>query len=365
MNDLVGYKIHTTVPTRFTERGVAAPFTAPRLQGARVRGSVRGGPEYLLPNPSGQRGVYIFDWAGVREHCRPTLHDMMLHQRLPQTGPITPAVARRAAIDVAAEGAAGHAAKTAALATRKADHDSILLTNFLLLLSLLEQVEPTGLSISIQTPCTAELDQRARDVMRRVASEQGGTPAIVADALYSLAAILAPVGIGAEAGTARLARLIERVRTARRDIEASVEAVGPAVGLCDAITTQADLAHRVLAAARHEVVDLRGLLRSWLANPAPFMALCGRAEWVLNGWDMICVLWETSDDPVRRQAAIYDMAPMIPTLPGEVLEWAADGLNPDSLEPARRLARHHQAWRAGFALHHAIARAEQRRGFMT
>ena len=77
-------------PATFLERGVAMPFTTPQLAGARGRPDVRVGLEVILPNPAGGRGVYVLPWAGVRELCRPTVHDARLQQLVAELKVVTP-----------------------------------------------------------------------------------------------------------------------------------------------------------------------------------------------------------------------------------------------------------------------------------
>src|SRR5487761_2683842 len=78
-------------PATFLERGVALPFTTPALANTRGRPGERGGFEMIVPNPSGGRGVYIIGWDGVRQFCRPTVHDTRLAARLA----VLPAVTQR------------------------------------------------------------------------------------------------------------------------------------------------------------------------------------------------------------------------------------------------------------------------------
>ena len=55
------------LPRTFLEWGVAVPFTTPLLSSGRVRPGRRGRPEMLMANPSGGRGLYVFDLAAAPE----------------------------------------------------------------------------------------------------------------------------------------------------------------------------------------------------------------------------------------------------------------------------------------------------------
>lgn len=104
MADLNLPLIPTYFPATFLERGVAVPFTMPALAGARVRLANPEGVEFILPNPSGGRGCYIVHWSGVRQLCRPTVHDTLLQERIISTPVLNPGTIRLAARHLAAQG---------------------------------------------------------------------------------------------------------------------------------------------------------------------------------------------------------------------------------------------------------------------
>ena len=109
-----------------------------------------------MPNPSGGRGVYILTWSGVKQLCRPTVHDTLLHQRVSRLPVMSPAGVRSAARQLAAEGLAGKDATLAASASAAQERKELVLVNFLMLVTLMEQVEPAGLKISADTEHTPE-----------------------------------------------------------------------------------------------------------------------------------------------------------------------------------------------------------------
>ena len=93
-------------PTTFLERGVAVPFTTPRLGGTRARPAKKHLVELVVPNLSGGRGVYVMPWTSLTALCRPTLHDKVFSQRIASITNVTPATIRRVARQIAAEGLA-------------------------------------------------------------------------------------------------------------------------------------------------------------------------------------------------------------------------------------------------------------------
>ena len=214
-------------PVTFAERGVAVPFTTPALNGARARPAERGrGADLVVPNPSGARGVYVIPWSGVRELCRPTVHDERLNQHVSLLESVTPVTLRSAVRAVAAEGLGGQDAGAAAAAADAADHHERLVANYMLLLALLRQTEPEA---SPEPPTkgaasgdpTAELERRARLVAVRIVprlNRAGAVPEDVGRALDGLAGLYAGIGVGAGIDDARLTRITRPAPShARRD----------------------------------------------------------------------------------------------------------------------------------------------------
>ena len=75
----------------------------------------------LMPNPSGGRGLYVFDLAAAPEVTSLTLHDRLLLERLLALPAPSPSEIRRVAQEVAIEGAAGRRAAREASAAADAD----------------------------------------------------------------------------------------------------------------------------------------------------------------------------------------------------------------------------------------------------
>ena len=107
------------LPRTFLEWGVAVPFTTPLLSSGRVRPGRRGRPEMLMPNPSGGRGLYVFDLAAAPEVTSLTLHDRLLVERLLALPALSPSEIRKVAQEVAIEGAAGRRAAREARPRRR------------------------------------------------------------------------------------------------------------------------------------------------------------------------------------------------------------------------------------------------------
>ena len=109
------------VPRTFLEWGVAVPFTTPLLSSGRVRPGRRGRPEMLMPNPSGGRGLYVFDLAAAPEVTSLTLHDRLLVERLLELPAPSPSDIRKVAHEVAIEGAASTSPGPTRMSTTSSD----------------------------------------------------------------------------------------------------------------------------------------------------------------------------------------------------------------------------------------------------
>ncbi len=316
-------------PATFAERGVAAPFTAPQLLGARLRDDGRGSADLTVPNPSGGRGVYVLDWHSGRELFRPTLHDTVLHQQVGRAGAVTPATVRTAARRVATDGLAGRAARHTALqAARDAEEDRIR-AHFLLMMCLVDQAEPGGIAISETMPRTDALIRRARAVIGRVGPMATPT-ATVADALEGLAAPYAALGVHPDSRSPRLPRLIARMRTLCETLAAQPSPSwhdrhpALAAGIAAAAARFADETDRLLRDCRRLTGDMTALLRLWASRPDAVTDVLARPEWLLDGWEQICAIWELAATPLERRAALVDIGTIIPPLPHEAAAWQTD-----------------------------------------
>jgi hypothetical protein len=357
-------------PASFLERGVAAPFTTPALAGARIRTANRTGTEFVVPNPSGGRGVYILNWGAVRQLCRPTVHDTLLHQRISRLPVMDPGSVRLTARKLAAEGFAGKDATVAAAASVETDKQELILTNFLLLVMLMEQVEPAGLRISAETERTPELDHRARRIVTHVGQAIGRKVSQISDDLEALSMLFVPIGLNAETPPARLPRLTARLDAAANSLSAwagqfpDEGTAALASSLARSAFVTANCATMTLNATRAMTNDMRGLLRAWASTPAEIAKQIARTEWILDGWERFCLLWETADQPSVQRAALGELAQLVPMLPKEVTDLGGQRVELEQLEPALRTARPNANFRGGGASHGLIARNERIQGLI-
>ncbi len=283
-------------PATFRERGVSAPFTTPLLGGGRLRAtpSRRGHVlEMIIPNPSGRRGVYIVPWSDRGDLCRTTVHDTRLGDSLAartDLSSLCPAMVRLAGWAVAAEGHAGGAAAAAA---------QLLLRD--------------------RTTRLASASGRLESALARHAAGMTPEPAARERLAMAFADIHSPEG-----AQARLPRLIDAVGTLAVTLPAWAAArSGPESAAAQAVGMAAELVHRgavhLLRTAIGRIDQPAMLLRDWLADPAGVEQALGRAEWLLDGWDRLRLLWQAAAP--GPAAAVLEMAASLPVWPDEVDAW--------------------------------------------
>jgi hypothetical protein len=350
-------------PATFTSRGVAVPFTTPMLAGARVRAATHAGIELVVPNPSGGRGIYILNWAGVRALCNPTLHDTMLFRRLSCLGVIDPARVRDVALEVARQGHAGQDAASAAEAAITHDRAQRLRSHFLLLTALVEQMDPNGQAAS-PSERTADLDRRASAVLHRIAPSLGRPPTQLAGALAAISDVFAPAGTAGDRG-ARTPRFLIRLEETQNDLGQWLEAEpdNDFGGLGHAITAAMrrtrDTGQAVLTHTRSVLTDPAAILKRWIADQAGIAALAMRCDWLLDGWERVCLLWLSANPTASRRGVLLEMAPLIPVLPREVMSWTGTLIQPEAMEHGFRVTSREDGWRTGGSAYALIERNEK------
>jgi hypothetical protein len=362
--------VQSLKPANFQERGVAVPFTTPALAGARIRPAERTGTEFVVPNPSGGRGVYILTWTGVKQLCRPTVHDTLLHQRVSRLPVMSPAGVRSTARQLAAEGLAGKEATLAAATSVTQERKELVLVNFLLLVTLMEQVEPSGLRISAETENTPEIYQRARRIVAEVGVAIGRTATQVSEDLEALSRLFVPLGLRAETPPARLPKLMERLTVTADGLAAwaaqfkddSRASLASSVGRSALVTTAA--AATAHGAALDLTDNMVSLLQTWSGNPTEVITQTNRPEWILDGWERFCLLWETAATISTQSAALLEMAQLVPMLPREGTTFGQERSELEKLEPGLRTAQLNVSWRGGGALQGLIARNEKLQGLI-
>lgn len=358
--------VHSHHPTTFLERGVAVPFTTPLLGGTRARPSERARIELIVPNPSGGRGVYIVPWTGVCQLCHPTVHDTKLYQAIAERRGITPASIRQAACAVAARGLAGRAAATAARVARDTDLRDRLAANFLLLLATIQQTSQPGAVSGPMPP--VDLERRARHGIRQIAPRLGHSAELVFNTIEQLADVLTPIGLETQEPPARVPRLLsaiirfhqEATQWARDHNDSSGSQARLAAKIAEVTITCTEL---TLADARASAGDIVTMLSEWIVTPEALAARLARSEWLVDGWERICLLWQTATSKAARHAALAEITLLLPILPREVATWLSRRVELDVTGGIPRIVPADTDWRTG--LHYErVARNEALRALM-
>ena len=346
-------------PTTFLERGVAVPFTTPLLGGTRARPAAKPGLELVIPNPSGGRGVYVLTWTGISSLCQPTLHDKIFNKRIAGLQSITPATIRRIGREVAAEGLAGEEAMEAARQASDRDKDDRLIANYLLLMNLIEQVDV------VPAAGAAMLDReaRARLTVAWVAPRIGQSTAWTATALEGLAAVFGGIGVSATAPPARIPRLHSLLCATRDDIAAwsrtrydDMEPLSRMIR--DVADVTLSLSATLLTHAKNMTANMIDLLHAWSNDAATVAHVVARPEWLLDGWEQICLIWNFAVDDAERCAALVEIAGLVPVLPREVNDWCDTAPDAANTPRFRRMVRVNEDWRTGATVTDLIARNE-------
>ncbi len=353
-------------PTTFHERGVTVPFTTPQLLGTRARRGYKQVLELVTPNPAGGRGVYVTAWNGLAALCRPTLHDRALVEQLAALSSVTPSTIRSVARSVAAAGLAGEVPQEAALSAAGSDETARLVANVRLRQALMP-AEDGGTPAAAAAATVArptEVQARSQAATARAADSVGKSVDWVERALEQIAEALAPIGLADDAPPARMPRLIDLLQKVHSEVvDWSAQQFGGDVKECtDMISSAADFtlttARSTMDEARVLAKDVMNLLQRYALDANALTGLLTRTEWLLDGWEQVCLVWNYARDDASRRAALVEIVPLIPIIPKEALGWSKIGAKPAAVAPARRMIQMNQDWRTGAAVFALIARNE-------
>lgn len=353
-------------PTTFLERGVAVPFTTPRLGGTRARPAKKHLVELVVPNLSGGRGVYVMPWTSLTALCRPTLHDKVFSQRIASIANVTPATIRRVARQIAAEGLAGEEAMEAARVATDADKGDRVVTNYRLLMALVEQVTRRFSPATLIDPGNHALDpsEKARLAVDWISPRLGQSTTWTANALEELADVLSNIGVGSVGATGRTPRLTNMLRAVRASVadwsgtQREEDQASYAKMFCAVANVTLSLAQTTVTRAQSLPDNMVDLLRSWAADRDSIIELAGRPEWLLDGWEQICLVWNNAADDAERRAALAEIATLVPILPKEVNDWCSMTSEIEDVVRFRRLINLNEDWFTGAMVFDLIRRNE-------
>ena len=124
-------------------------------------------------------------------------------------------------------------------------------------------------------------------------------------------------------------------------------------------------AETALQDARAALVPVTALLRGWARTPDAVAGRIGRAEWLLDGWDRIVLLWSDAAHPARRRAALLEMAQLVPIAPQDAGSASRAPPDPGAADAECRVITLSEGWRTGPASFGLVARNERLRAHST
>ena len=335
------------------------------LSGARVRESKRIGIEIVATNPSGGKGVYVVRWNGVCALCSPTMHDTLLYQQLGALTDLTPRTARDAALKVAMEGHAGQDAAAAANRTVALDRTQRQQAGTLLLQSLVNRAElGKPMNAAAGTP---EFDQHVETVLQRLAPSLRRSALELAADASAISDAFAPYGIGLNTNAARIPRLIDRLDDTYTAIytwakgDADQEMGSLASAVASSIRTAAKWGRSILLSTRSVLDDPLALLVRRMSDPNGVKTLAERGDWLLDGWERVCLLWSVPSGAASRNVALMEMAQCLPTLPQEALQWTNPAVPLQPPDQSCRVVATDSRWHSGSSAIVMIERNEKLR----
>lgn len=353
-------------PSTFAERGVAVPFTSPLLSQARLRQDRNEQFEFMLPNFTGGKGIYVMPWKTVPSMMTVTLHDRLLFEAISTLEGHSPETIRRASLSVQASGVAGPDAALAAGKAIDADNQYLVLTQFIMVTEMLKLVG-IGAADLMRPGMTAADSQRvARTALAKVAAIVKVPPDTLSTIVERLGEAAAPVGLPQCPQPGRLRALATRLGT-----------------FCDEVNRWGDtdpsdaaiLARFIAEVGRHtlELVKMRLVqLDKVCAEPkqiihdeprfrAAIVGHVGRTSWLLDGWDFIIAMWDSVRDTPgeAQQTMVADISRLIPAIPKEEIALAAQSMDLEALAKIqRRWVRMNEDWRTGALDMPAVMRVE-------
>ena len=279
----------------------------------------------------------------MAEFCTPSLHDLQLAERVGALLPLSSHGVRLAARAVAAEGAAGRAAAAAAHAASARDEQMVQRFEALVVQSILR--------LDGQNGTDADPKQRTVNALLKVAQRTGRQAEAVRADVERLSRLLVAAGLDAgpppQQGPAlpgRCSTLLESIAQMRSGL-----LTWAAVADNPACLQVAGSAAIILAAGRHAVSaaqrtldDPATLLSAWASSPDGVTARLCRPDWLLDGWEHLCLLWQLAETDDQKAEATAEACLLLPPIPPEIAGWfgqAPDVLTQLRAQPAAALAR--------------------------
>ncbi len=352
-------------PLDLVERSVGIPFTTPLISGAKVRLVATGGVELLAPNPSGGRGYYVMDLRSLRDYCQLTVHDELLLEKLLGVDVVTPASVRRAAREVAIDGAAGRDAAAAAKRAAERDDAIVNLTNYLMLMRLLRSVgiDERELQRSGGTGRAVQLEIKRRLVS--LSPRLGMTADEVIDTVGDIAFYAAAIGFANGDLETRHRRVLERLRPFAVEMQhwltlESGESRENAGQIADCATWTSNKVAPVIVDCQSRLEDVPELARAWRHDRGMLKGRFALSDWLLDGWPEILALWDSTngDSRATQRAVVAQIQRLMPLAQTQAEGRAVEVMRVKGTLVHSRSVKLHEDWRTGVVMSGIRARTE-------
>ncbi len=360
-------------PATYEERGVSVPFTTPRLNRARLRRDQDGQFEFLLPNLSGGKGVYVLNWKALPSVMTLTLHDRLLFEEIAKLDTHSPERIRSCVLKVQGTGICGPDAARRAATLQDDDSQYLVLTQFVLMTEMLKLVN-IGPADLLRPGMTADDSKRiARQALAKVAAMVDVPPDEMTSRIDRIGEVVAAIGLPQSPKSGRLRGLADRLQGFAQGAQRFAESdPSDAALLGTYVSTVANhtltLAHQRVGKLDAICRDARRMARDATNLEKSIQELVARISWLLDGWEFLIALWESmKDEPsALKRTTITDMSGQLPLIPKEEISVSAENLDLDAIRRLqRRWVRGNQDWRTGFPDMDAVMRLESVKAAMS
>ena len=336
MNDSAPSVSSKDAPKTFAERGAAVPFTTTELMFARMR-QKGDNKELLVPGLAQTRGIFVYDWPGIRDRFQLSLHDRLLHFQLRIAPAPTPMALSAVSLKVALGGSAGGEVIAAAEETTRHNATLPVLARYALTQKIIEKLSEGGVVISNEELATEDGQRRATEQLSRIAHVYGINGQQLYGRIEILSNALGYIGVPGMAAETPPRRLVKRLEAMGKVLEkwAGNDSEGEARVVSRVALETARYVNNGLSHLDAEAAAVDVLLAAWSERIEEVKARAERVLWLLDGWERLLAAWQnvSEKDKGLQGKCLTLMSyvmPMVPTneiAPDEQPAW--DAMNSD------------------------------------
>jgi hypothetical protein len=345
--------LYHLVPATFEARGATVPFTTPTLAHSRVRKDWRNRFELVIVGFYGGSGDYVLPWPTVSGLLSLTAHDTMLHRELQGRETLGPDDVRQVALEVAKTGLAGPDVSDAASRALAADDEAKAVTEVMLMLGLIKEIEPERHRELAADMKTTSGQARIREAFHSLAGRLWPNPESCVQRLSELTRSSHTVGLPDAPFPGRVRQSLFRLAEFQRSVELwGSERLG--VTAEDAAFCAKRSGHTVklgaalLAEFDSLIAEPRKVLGNWTIDGSKIERLADRLAWLVDGWDTISETWLGAADDDKRIDVLSEIVPILPVLPrNEAMIDAESGHSAAGPGVGRRWVHTTEDWRTG------------------